>query len=317
MTAAMSILGFPKDSLQFLQDGEKLSKELGDKKSLAIFYGMLGAYYRYAGQHSLERQYAEKGLEVAKELEDVEVFSRISFNVCSVYFSSGELEKEIDVASTAIRLMERTETESAFFDRGMNVYSMLCGFLGITLGMLGKCEDALLYCEKGLKNAADIDDIITLGILEWHFSFILCAKGDWDQAIVHLRKSINYLEETKVILVLSQAWSTLGYATSFVGDLEAAGRYVEMGLKIHTDAAIEFFLALHYIYSCRVYLNMGDLDKALEHIQTALDLSKKNKEMLLIGLSFVYLGLVTGKKNLAKWNEAKDFLLEGIHILET
>jgi len=246
----------------------------------------------------------------------VELLSRISFNACSVYFSNGEGEKEIDVASTAIRLMERTETEAAVFDRGMNVYSMLCGFLGMALGILGKFEDGLLFCEKGLKNAAEIDDLVTLGHLEWHFSFILYTKGDWDQAIVHLQKSINYLEETKVIFILSLVWSALGYATSFIGDLEAARRYVERGLKIQTDATIELFMAFHYVCSCSVYLNMGDLDKALDHIQTALDLSKKNKEILLIGVSFIFLGRATGKKDLTKWNKAEDLLKEGIHILE-
>ena len=316
MTASMSILGFPKDSLQFLQEGERLSKKLGDSKSLAIFYAMLGAYYRYAGQYVLERQFAEKGLEIAKELDDVELLSRTSFNACSVYMIAGEWEKEIDVASTAISLMERTETESAFFDRGMNVYSMLCGFMGMALGILGKFEDGILFCKKGLKNAAQIDDLITLGPLEFHFSSILWAKGDWDQAVVHLQKSVNYLEETKVILILSQALSALGYVTSFVGDLEAARRYVDKGLKMQTDAGIEVFLPLHYILSCQVYLNMGDLDKALDHIQTALDLSKKNKEIFPRGLSFVDLGRATGKKDLAKWNKAEDFLREGIHILE-
>jgi tetratricopeptide (TPR) repeat protein len=316
MTAPMSILGFPKDALPFLQDGENLSKELGDRKSIAIFYSMLGAYYRYSGQHSLERHYAEKGLELAKELEDVAALSRIYFNACSVHVISGEWEKEIDVASTAKRLMERTETESAIFDRGMNVYSMLCGFLGVALGMLGNFEEALIYCEKGLKNAADIDDIITLGHLEWHFSIVLLAKGDWDQAIAYLRRSINYLEETKAVFMLSLAWSMLGDATSFIGDFEAARRYVDKGLKMQTDARIEFYLAWHYVYSCSVYLNMGDLENALDHIQTALDLSEKNKELVLMGLSYVYLGRTTGKKDPTKWNEAKDFLLEGIHIFE-
>jgi tetratricopeptide (TPR) repeat protein len=315
MTAPMSILGFPEDSLQFLQDGENLSKQLEDKKSLAIFYGMLGAYYRYAGQHSLERQYAEKGLELAKELEDVEVLSRISFNLCSVYVSAGEWEKEVDVASTAIRLMERTETESAIFDRGMNVYSMTCGFLGMALGMLGKYDDALLYCDKGLKNAAHIDDLITLGHLEYHFAFILFTKGDWEQTIAHLRKSVNYLEETKAVFTLSQAWSMLGSASSFVGNHEAARRYADKGLKMHTEAKIEFFLANQYLFSCSVYLNLGDLDNALDHIQTALDLSKKNREILTMGLSHIYLGRVTDKKDPTRWNKAKEFILEGIHIL--
>ena len=35
-----------------------------------------------------------------------------------------------------------------------------------------------------------------------------------------------------------------------------------------------------------------------------------------MGLSYVYLGRATGEKDPTKWNEAKDFLLEGIHIFE-
>ena len=53
----------------------------------------------------------EAMVEVAKELEDVKVLSRITFNACSVYFASGEWERKVDVAHTAIRLIERTETK--------------------------------------------------------------------------------------------------------------------------------------------------------------------------------------------------------------
>jgi tetratricopeptide (TPR) repeat protein len=316
MTAAVSIIGFPQDSLQFLQEGEKLSKELRDEKSLAIFFSMLGAYYQYAGQHTLKRQYAEKGLEVAKELEDVELLSRISFNVCSNYFSSGLWEKVINVATPALRLMESTGTELTLLERGLNVYSMLSGFLGMALGMLGKFEDALLHCEKGLKNISDTDDIISLGHSEYHFSLVFFYKGDWDQAIAHLRRSIKYLEKTEALFTLSLAWSMLGFATSFVGDLEAARRYVNKGLKMQTDAKIELLLSLHYLYSSSVYFEMGKFDNALNHAQTALDLSKKNKEAHLTGLSFILLGRTTGKKDPTKWNESRDFIFKGIRILQ-
>ncbi|GAG15075.1 unnamed protein product, partial [marine sediment metagenome] len=44
MAAPMLFLAYPEDSLQILQEGERLSKELGDSRSLANFYNWIGFY---------------------------------------------------------------------------------------------------------------------------------------------------------------------------------------------------------------------------------------------------------------------------------
>jgi hypothetical protein len=49
----LDLLGYPEDSLQILEEGERLSKELGDEKSHANFLSLIGLYYAWKGEDLL------------------------------------------------------------------------------------------------------------------------------------------------------------------------------------------------------------------------------------------------------------------------
>jgi len=78
-------LVFPEDSLQILEEGERLSKEIGDEMSLAKIYAIIGMYYSMKGDSLRALEYNERAFREAEKTEDVERIATTAWTLCQAY----------------------------------------------------------------------------------------------------------------------------------------------------------------------------------------------------------------------------------------
>jgi len=316
MTIPMVLLGYPEDSLRVLQEGLRLSKEVGDGRSLTTFYGTIRNYYIHRGKPLVGIQDSEHCFEEARKTQDIELMASNAFDLCTSYTAAGRFLKTIEVAPRVLDLLEKTKRESEFFSRPINIYSGLCTYYGHSLGHSGNFEEGKVFCDKGLRTAGGIDDLRTLGFVELYYGYFLTTKGDGKSALGHFQNSIKYLEEVKWIFLLGLAWSGLGIAYHYLGEMETARKHIEKGLRIQIDARIEWRLSFHYWYLGATHLDLGDLKSARSFIDEALKLSEKNNEKHIEGTSRTLLGRISGKTDPSQNNKARECILRGIKILE-
>ena len=67
MAIPMRSSAYPEDSIKFLEEGERLCKELGDKKSLAAISNFIGMFHSSKGDGALGKKYQEDSFEEAGE----------------------------------------------------------------------------------------------------------------------------------------------------------------------------------------------------------------------------------------------------------
>jgi tetratricopeptide (TPR) repeat protein len=309
-------LGYPENYLPILQEGEMLSKELGDNRGLAILYGRIGSYYAYIGEPLIGIKYAENAFEEGQKIQDIELMAPVAFELCAPYMGAGEFLKTVDVAISVLNLIEKSKRESDFFGKDMNVYSALCARCGGSMAYLGNFQEAEIILEKGLLNATKIGDTRALAAVELYFGHTFLFKGVWGLAKEHYQNCIKYSEEMKWTMLLGLAWSGLGHVYTFLGDPETARKNIEKGLKIQNDAGIEWWLSLHYGFLSLACFDLGDQKGALCFIEEALELSQKNNEKMMEGLSWVWLGRISGKAVSLKKDGAEEYILKGIKILD-
>jgi tetratricopeptide (TPR) repeat protein len=309
-------LGYPEDLLPILQEGERLSKELDDKRSLVMIYGRMGSYFAYIGKPLIGMKYAESAFEEARRTRDIDLMVPAAFELCVPTMTAGEFHKTVDIAVSALNLIEQTNRESDFFGQSMNVYSALCGRCGGSMSYLGNFHEAEAVLEKGLYNATAIGDLRALALVELYFGHMFWAKGAWERAKEHYELCIKYGQEMKLLMALSLAWSGLGHACSFLGDQVTAAKNIEKGLKIQLDAGIEWWLSAIYVLLSAVRFNSGDLKSALGFIEKALQLSQKNSEKYMEGESWIWMGRIVGRSDPSRKDEAEQNILRGINILE-
>ena len=316
MVTPLLLLGFPEGSLETLQVGESLSKDLGDNRRLAFFHGRMGAYYTFRGSPLLGVKYLEDALKEGRKIQDIDLIVPIAQGLCASYTGTGQFGKVVDIAPWVIDLLEKTERESDSFAHFVNPYSHLCGFCGMSMGYLGNFEEGKIFLEKGLRHAAQIDDLRTLGIVEYFWGLFFHNKGEWKPAIEHFQNCIKYSEEVKFLAILGWAWALLGHAYFYLGDPEMGRRYVEKGLKIQRDSGVEWNLSLYPLILGDIHLHLGDLKNAQSFMDEALRLSQKNNEKWMEGFSWMALGGISGRTETPQIHKAEEYILQGMKILD-
>jgi tetratricopeptide (TPR) repeat protein len=316
MLTPMIPLTYPEGSLGMLQEGERLSKELGDNRRLALFRSRVGHYYTYRGKHLLALNYSEDAFEETRKSQDVDLITPLAWGLCASYLGTGQYEKILDIAPGVLDLLEKTEKEFDFFALSVNPYSHLCGYCGMSMGYLGNFEQGKIFLEKGLRHATQIGDLRTLGNVEWFWGMFLHNKGEWKPAIEHFQNCIKNCDEVKYLAPLAWAWALLGNISSSLGEPDTASRYVEKGLKIQREAGFEWFLSFYPYFLGDICLQRGDLKKARSFMDEALKLSQKNNEKWMEGFSWIGLGRILWRVETPQIDTAEEHILRGMKILD-
>jgi class 3 adenylate cyclase/tetratricopeptide (TPR) repeat protein len=309
-------LGYPEDSLQILQEGEKLSVESGDEWSLVNFHRNIGWYFGLKGKSLQAIEYQEKSLQDAKKIKDFKLTMQVTTELCISYARAGNHCKVTDVASGVIDHLEGMKGKPELFQKVAVNYSRLCSIYGLGLGLLGNFKKGKIYCEKAIVSGHKIGDIFNLGACEFHYGNLYGFMGECKLAIEHYEKSIKYWEESKAVGFAATTWSLLGYTYYLLGDAVSAQTYAEKGLKLKRESGIESFTSLlHWVLS-QIELDIGNNRDAKSHAETALKLSRKHNERHFEGLALVSLGRIYGNSDPPQYDDAKDYILKGIEIFE-
>ena len=315
LSIPMLLLGYPENSLQILQEGEKHARAAGDERSLSIFYSKLGHYHAIKGNPLLAIDYTENCFQQAEKIEDIELMAPIACELCTSYSIAGKYLKVVDVVPKILSLLERTQRERDFFGMRYNVYSGLCGYVGYAFTMLGDFEQARALCDKGLHFALDINQPYGLGWLELCYGNLFHVMGDGRNSIEHYEKSIKYQEEAQSVFMLGIAWTALGHGYYLMGEVETANRYMEKGLRIHKDAGLPYYLSYLFCLHSVVKFALGDLKTAQSYVEEALTLSRDKKERHIEGISEIWLGRILGKTEPTS-PRGEEHISRGIQILE-
>jgi tetratricopeptide (TPR) repeat protein len=213
MAGPMVLSGFPENSLEIIQTGESISKDLGDEKGLALFLSLIGQYYAWKGGDLLQAiKYSENSFEEAEKINDIELMAPVGADLSGLYFWMGDYSKVIEVASKVISLLENTQRQAEFFGRPYNVYSFILAQQSTCTWRMGNFEEGKALFEKGHDFALKIKDLVSLGLLELHHGWEFSWKGDAKTAIEHLQNSIRYCKEGQIVLWEHVAWLGFGWA---------------------------------------------------------------------------------------------------------
>jgi class 3 adenylate cyclase/tetratricopeptide (TPR) repeat protein len=316
LAMVMQGLSYPEDSLQILEEGERLSKDLGDERNLIIFYSSIGLCYVNTGDLLKGVKYTEEAFQGAEKIQDIELLAPIGVDLCQAYYYAGEFSRVAEVAPKIIASLEKTQRQYEYFSRPLNPYSALLALNGSAMGWLGNFEQGEELCDKALSFALEIENVVNIGLAEIFYSALFAVKGDGKNTIRHAQNAIKCGEETGIVRLLSDAQQCIGWGEYCLGELEKAIEYTEKGLEIHRDAGISIMLSSFYWKLGISYLDSGDLANAREYIEQALELSQNNKEKLNEAQSKIFMGRILGKSDISQGSKAEELILQGIKIAD-
>jgi class 3 adenylate cyclase/tetratricopeptide (TPR) repeat protein len=316
MVTPMMALGFPEDSLEILQEGERLAKELGDGRSLAQLYGAMGVWYMLRGDLREGTERSEDAFKMAEATQDVELMAPVGFQFCSSCLGPGLYFRMAEVAPRVIASLESTGRESESFGWQFNLYAGLVSIYGYALACLGRFDEAEAQLEKALQFATRIDDPMSVWYSEAMYGYALVTRGKPPEAIEHLQKAIRYGEDMQLVVLAGLNKSVLGLAYLQLGERETALRHIESGLEIARHSALRTGLSAHYSHLATVHADAGEWEHARTCCETALELAQKESSTFMEGVSLRGLGLALGMADKSQLAEAEECILRGIRLLD-
>lgn len=86
---------------------------------------------------------------------------------------------------------------------------------------IGPCKDFVMgekLLARALSFAVELDDLSTIGWIEYMYGCLLLMKGDGLRGADLFRKAIKYMEERHTVMAIGLAWCWLGWAHVFTGE---------------------------------------------------------------------------------------------------
>jgi class 3 adenylate cyclase/tetratricopeptide (TPR) repeat protein len=316
MTTPIRYVGYPEGSLEVLEEGERLSRELGDEKSLAQFLSLISFYCFMKGDSRRGLQYAEECFREAERAQDVELMAAIGMQLSVSYVPLGEYQKVAEVAAKAIAMIERAGRQSDSFNWGFNVYAALHPIHGLAMASLGDFQLAEALCEKGLRFAQEVKDLYCIGHVECFYANICTIRGDGKKAIAHAENALRIFEETQFLTQMGTAWYILGYGYYFLGELGTAREHVKKGLETDRAVGLTMMWSLYYFYMGEIDLASCDWESARRCADEGLKLAQTHGEKEGEGWLSCILGRALAKADPSQAARGEEYILQGIKILD-
>jgi class 3 adenylate cyclase/tetratricopeptide (TPR) repeat protein len=316
MAWPMLRLYYPEDSFKLLQEGEKLVEELGDEKYKANIFNFIGLFYSFKGNPAQGRKYLEDAFAEAEKIQDIEIMGPVGIGLCVSYMAEGGYKKIKELAPKVITLLEETHREFEFFGEVTNIYSAIQASYGQSLAMLGEFRAGEQLLEKTLPFAQSLNNLGTIGLVEYVYGTLFLHKGDGENGIKHFISANKYLEKPQHVYLLSTAGSFLGFGYYLLGEFDNALKFTEKGLKMQRDIESPRYLSLGHSILSRIHYDIGQWEEAKVQAEQALKLSQTNQEKFAEGISWLLLGRAAGKLEKTQVDVAEEYILRGMKLLE-
>jgi len=313
---SLGALGYPKGSLENMNERVDLAMQLEDVRGLAVAYSRINTYFSHLGKPLEGRAYTEKAFEQILKTDDIESLASITVALCESYSLSGDYNVILRFAPRVVTLIEEANKKREYFLYPINLYSWICARLVAAFAIVGDFENAFVYAEKARGNAIEISNAITYGAAELVFGVIWLIKGNGARVVERLLISIDHIEKTGWSWLLSTAYPILSIAYGFLGDDANALKFTEKALKEQEKTEAFMLPGFAEIAAGLVQHSLGNYTDSSSYFSRSIATATERGDKFVKGLSGIFLGRSIGAESTSRGGEAAEEVLKGIRVLE-
>jgi tetratricopeptide (TPR) repeat protein len=262
--------------LDYMREGERLARELGDRRRLGLVLADLGARLRNVGDHERALEASRHAVDIASELGDPALEIESSYRLAQVYFALGDLVRSSSAFLETAQALAREDTAHRatlplFFAAWPRAW------LGLAFSQLGRFTEARSHAEEALRIAQRADHPHTTIEAYGALGGVSLEQGDLHAAVRALEPALALLRANGS--GAPNILSGLGHAYALSGRLDEALPLLEEAVR--SEGSISAMGLGHAVRISRLaeaYLLAGRTGEAVERARTAVELATKYRE---------------------------------------
>jgi predicted ATPase/predicted Zn-dependent protease len=161
---------------------------------------------------------------------------------------------------------------------------------------------------------ADVVDT-TLGVNIHNTAEVEVALGHYAEAQHHYEEALRLNQSLGNVSFYADSFNCLGHVLLLMGKPKEALPYLQDGLELARKAGLPGDIIFAQTYLAATYLELGDVEKALELAQEAWTLAKESELLHAKLETLLVLGKITTK--LKDHAQARDYLRQGLELAWT
>ncbi|MFX1250889.1 MAG: tetratricopeptide repeat protein [Promethearchaeota archaeon] len=273
--AIYSDKGNQDQALEFLHQSLAISKELGNKREIALGLINISKVYWNNGELDQTLECLQQALALLEELDYRPNIARSLCNIGIIYQNKGDLERSMEYQQRALKIFEKIGDK-----RGIAVS---LGEIGTVYADKGEFERALEYHQQCLTLFEEIGNKRMIGSSLLSLGNDYMQIGELEQALEYLEPSLTILEEVDDKRSLTFSHLNIGLVYWKKGDLESAFKSIEQGLAIAEETGNPFDITSSLLHIIYVTLGRNDFDKAHHYLQRLRQIDKQQEDEIIRG----------------------------------
>jgi len=258
------------EALAWAQKAFELAERLGASAVLARCYNDLGTLGLKSGEFEKSLGYYKKGLKIALENNLVGDAVTLYNNLCNVYLATGKFQKTFETAQKASEFAKKAGSPY-----GLTWINSVLAECYLGAGDIQKAisiyEDVLALAKRA-KHTVQISGAMTG--LGWSYLLL----GEWDKSLQYLMEALDIAKKIGEYQFSGNITIALGELFMEMEDYGEAEKYFNEAINIYEkteESAGLFFEAFPAL--SRLYLKMGEVEKAKELIEKTYEQAAKTK----------------------------------------
>lgn len=284
-TFVLSLLGRQPEIFTRLSSRVRLLDRVSDPALTSDYGTRLALVHWYRGEHGEAQAAAERALREGQRAESPERIGRAEYALALNGVGLGRLEEGAAHAERAIDILDTRQTRHW---RGLAYFA-----LGLNLVVAGRLDGAAEAGERcAAIGRAEGDPRLESGggyIVAW----VCLHRGETERAIARARQT---LESSRDAVAVNLASGILGWAHLESGDLEAAIPLLERSAERFRSMPLRLTEGRFLSVLSEAYLRAGDVDRATECAERALEMGQRDGNPLTRGLAERALGRIAGRR---------------------
>jgi tetratricopeptide (TPR) repeat protein len=252
---------------EFLKDAEKVALRGNHKYQLSLIYNTIGKRYRNRSLYIEALNFHKKALELAHEIQDVQLLAECNNQVGVVYRRMDENSLALDLHLKAMKFAE--EANDSF-----NISVSLNGIGNVNLSM-GRYLAAVEYFKKSISISGKMNNVMGLAINTNNIGEAYLLSGKPDSALYYFYTSLEYNSSINSRLGQSICYNSIGDTYIAKGEPQIALEYLMKALRNNQEIGDLIYVAVSLTRVGETYLSLGDYRTALSYLEDGFKLSKK------------------------------------------